>query len=143
MKILLILTTLFMTSLSFAEVNFGNNLQVGNLIPNAAVTATADGTAIDLKTWDGQIGIVCDVKNVAGTLPTLALKVQDSADNITFADVTGGAFTGITTVASVQKIVLNKDSLNRYIRIVDTIGGTGSPQYLVSVKAYGFLKYKN
>jgi hypothetical protein len=53
----------------------------------------------------------------------------------TYADVSGGAFTGLTTVASIQKNALNFDQLPRYLRVNYDIGGTVSPQYVVAVAA--------
>lgn len=118
--------------------NLGDVLQVLNLIPAAAVTADGDGTGVDLLTLSGEIAVIIDVSApVAGTSPTLDLKLQDSADNSTYGDVTGGAFTQVTDAASVQKLSFNKDELKRYVRIVKDIGGTDSPQYLVSVKGVG------
>lgn len=53
----------------------------------------------------------------------------------TYADVSGGAFTGLTTAASIQKKALNFDSLGRYLRINYVIGGTTSPAYTVAIAA--------
>lgn len=53
----------------------------------------------------------------------------------TYADVDGGAFTGLTTVASIQKKALNFDKLPRYLRVNYDIAGTDSPQYVVAVAA--------
>jgi hypothetical protein len=122
-------------------VNLGDQLQLLNLLPIAAVTATGNGTGVDLEEIDGEIAVMIDVANVAGTLPTMDLTLEDSADNITFGAVTGGAFTQVTTVASAQKISLNSDELKRYLRVVKTIGGTSTPQYLISVKAVGIKQY--
>lgn len=125
------------------DVNFGDHLQVLDLLPVADVVATGNGTGVDMQLYAGQIAIVLDSKNIAGTLPTMALKIQDSADNSTFADVSPSlAFAGLTTVASVQKIVANKDNLRRYIRVVKTIGGSSSPEYYLSLKVMANLKYQ-
>jgi hypothetical protein len=53
----------------------------------------------------------------------------------TYADVGGGAFTGLTTGTSVQKRNLNFDQLGRYLRMAYTIGGTVSPAYTITVAA--------
>lgn len=53
----------------------------------------------------------------------------------TYADVAGGAFTGLTTARSMQKIALNFDKINRYLRVTYVLGGTVTPAYAVSVAA--------
>lgn len=53
----------------------------------------------------------------------------------TYADVDGGAFTGLTTGASIQKKAINFDQLPRYLRVDYDIGGTVSPAYTVAVAA--------
>lgn len=55
----------------------------------------------------------------------------------TYADVSGGAFTGLTGAAqaSIQKVALNFDQAPRYLRINHDIGGTVSPSYTVAVAA--------
>jgi hypothetical protein len=55
----------------------------------------------------------------------------------TYADVSGGAFTGLTgaSQASIQKVALNFDQAPRYLRINYDIGGTVSPAYTVAVAA--------
>ncbi len=52
----------------------------------------------------------------------------------TYADV-GAAFTGLTTVASIQKVAVNFDAAPRYLRINYDIGGTSSPAYTVAIAA--------
>lgn len=53
----------------------------------------------------------------------------------TYADVAGGAFTGLTTGASIQKKAINFDQVPRYLRVNYDIGGTDSPDYTVAVAA--------
>lgn len=53
----------------------------------------------------------------------------------TYADVSGGAFTGLTTVAVMQKKALDFDKLPRYLRVNYDIGGTVSPEFVVAVAA--------
>ena len=129
--------------------NLGDALTQIAIAPVASVSSTSNATGVDLTgaptnstavntgntNYEGEIAFLLDAANTAGSTPTLAIKLQDSADNSTFADITGGAFTGLTTVASQQKIVLNKDNLRRYVRAAYTIGGTSSPAYNVSIQA--------
>ena len=55
----------------------------------------------------------------------------------TYADVSGGAFTGLTGAnqASIQKAALNFDRVPRYLRVNYDIGGTVAPAYTVAVAA--------
>jgi hypothetical protein len=55
----------------------------------------------------------------------------------TYADVAGGAFTGLTgaSQASIQKLALDFDKVPRYLRVNYDIGGTVSPAYTVAVAA--------
>lgn len=142
-KLFLIILTLFTANVFAAPgVNFADQISVLDILPIADVTATANGTAVDLQSYAGQIAIVADVHKVAGTNPTMDLSFEDSANNSSFAAISPAvAFTQVTTADSVQKIVVNKDSLRRYLRVVKTIGGTSSPEYYISVKAMAMKKY--
>lgn len=123
--------------------NLGDDLQVLNLIPVASVSATGNGTGVDLKDYEGELAIVLDCNNVDGTTPTMDVTLEHSADDSTYVAVSGGAFTQVTsTPASVQKISLVRNDLRRYLRAVKTLGGTSSPHFLVSVKGYGMKKYQ-
>lgn len=117
-----------------------DTLQLLNLFPTAARTATANGTGIDLNDYEGDVAIILDSAAGTGTTPTLDVKIQDSADNSTFADVSGATFTQLTTTAGREKIVINSNSTARYVRAVATIAGT-SPSFTFSVNAVGIKKY--
>lgn len=121
--------------------NLGDLLQTLNLIPIATVTSDGNGTGVDLQEYEGEIAVIASVSAGTGD-HTMDLKIQDSADNSTFADVTGGAFTQVTTVASQQKISLNSDELKRYIRVVKDIGGTSTPTFLVGVVGAAIKKVR-
>ena len=114
----------------------GAQLQTLALIPMADITASGNGTGIDITDYVGLAAVTLSAKNVAGTNPTLIVKLQDSADNSTFADISGAVFTTVTEAgtlaATLEKITVNLDSARRYIRAVKTIGGTSSPQFLLS-----------
>jgi len=71
-------------------------------------------------------GTVAHVNTDAHTIP---VSVR------TYADVDGGAFTGLTTAASIQKKSIDFDKLGRYLRVNYDIGGTSSPAYTVAIAA--------
>lgn len=99
-----------------------------------ANTAAATGSGVDLQDFEGPVVVTQDHGTSTGTLDG---KIQDSADNSSFADVSGLTFTQETTGAAIQKLVIDKKSVRRYIKYVGTVG-TG-PQ-VVSVSLLGVKK---
>jgi hypothetical protein len=103
---------------------------LGGLTPRTATT-TVIGTAVDLVSADGRCFAVQQVGTVSGTSPTLAGKVQESADGSTnWTDISGATFTTVSATDNVQAISF--DRTLRYVRYVGTIGGT-SPSFPVAV----------
>lgn len=119
-----------------SQQNFAGNATVVNILTpvSAANTAAATSSGVDLIDYDSLV-IITQHKG-AGT-GTLDGKIQDSADNSSFADVSGLTFTQETTGAGIQKLVINPKSVRRYIKYVGTIG-TG-PQ-IVGVSLAGVKK---
>lgn len=101
----------------------------------AARTSTANGTGVDLQ-GAADVLVVLNNGTTSGTSPTLDVKIQDSADNSTFADVTGLTFTQVTA-ALTNPVTLQVDprAVRRYIRAVATIGGT-TPSFACSVSVH-------
>jgi hypothetical protein len=121
--------------------NLGDQLQLVALLPAAVVTASGNGTGKDLQQLDGEIGVILDSAGGTGNADNrLNVKLQESDDNSTFSDITGGAFTQVAVTASQQKISLNKNELKRYVRAVKTVAGT-TPSFVVSVSIVGINKY--
>jgi hypothetical protein len=121
---------------AFAGVNWGSHATLLDPAPLKSVTATENGaTDLDLQQYSGQIIILMEAKNTAGSSPTLDVSFNDSADNSSFAAISPAlAFTQMTTGASAFKLVVNKDKLRRYLRVVKTVGGTNSPAWYATVK---------
>ena len=120
--------------------NTRRTLTVLSFAPNDVVTATGNETGVDLLDYEGDITLILDAE-AGGSGITYAVKVQDSADNSTFADVTDAAFTTTTAnTALVETLTVNSDEIKRYARAVITVaGGTGAGA--VSVTALGRKKY--
>ena len=55
----------------------------------------------------------------------------------TYADVGNGAFTGLTTGASQQRLAIRADTIGRWLRVNFDISGTSSPAYVVGLALYG------
>ena len=85
---------------------------------SCANTAAATGSGVDLKDYEGPVVIVQNHGTGTGTLDG---KIQDSADNSSFADVSGLAFTQSTTTADIQRMVVQSKQVRRYIKYVGTV----------------------
>lgn len=118
------------------------------LAPTASRNADLAGTSVDLQQYDGDVVLILDV--AASGTSTCTVKLQDSADDSSFADVTAVftrngtaqasgtvAFSQVSTSASKQTIVVNKDGLRRYVKAVSTEAGT----HVYSVNGVGVKKY--
>jgi hypothetical protein len=99
------------------------------LVPQTATT-TATGTGVDLLSGDGSCFALQLVGAVSGTSPTLAGKIQESADNSTWADVSGATFTTVSAANNYQAISFERTQ--RYLRYVGTVGGS-SPSFALGV----------
>ena len=71
----------------------------------------------------------------------IRIKVQDSDESGgTYGDLSGATFTQVTTSASVQTLEVNKDECKRFIKIVQTVGGS-SPVFVYGISLVGAKKY--
>lgn len=101
----------------------------------AAETADGNGTAVDrgasplTPTTRGAV-VAIHVTAYSG-LTSAAIKVQHSTDNSVWADLV--AFTSVTATGSERKLVATGTTVNRYLRVVTDVTGTGSVTFLVSV----------
>jgi len=126
--------------------NIAQALNAIDLIPMADITASGNGTGVDISSFVGEGKFLLAAKNVAGTTPTLDVKLQDSPDNVTFTDVSGGAFTQVTDAGTKAAVSLTLnvqlDALAKYVRAVKTIGGTNSPEFLVYCQGFGLKQVR-
>ena len=120
--------------------NLGTKTTLLSLSASDVVTATVNRTGVDLVDYEGDIMAILDAE-AGGASITYAVKIQDSADNSTFADVSGLAFTTTDANTALQETLkINSNEVRRYIRAVITVaGGTGAGA--VSVVALGSKKY--
>ncbi len=89
-----------------------------------STNANAAGVSVDLSSNVSNIvSAILVVGNAAGTSPTGDFKMQESTDGSSnWTDVTGGAFTQVTTSNQVQ--VIGFKPTKRYMRCTGTVGGT-------------------
>jgi hypothetical protein len=83
-------------------------------------TTATNGTAFDCGAVSTLFGGQAYLQVNAFTGTSVTVKLQDSADNATFADLTGAAFTA-ATARGAQRLVLNPTAtVRRYVRAVTT-----------------------
>ena len=118
-----------------------DKLQLFSCVSTAAVTSTATSATIDLKEYDGDVSLILTSAAGTGSSPTLDVKVQDSdASDGTYGDLSGAAFTQVTDSVSMQVITFKKDEAKRYIKIVQTVGGS-TPSFTFSINGLALNKY--
>ena len=113
-------------------------------------TAALDGTAVDMKNYEGDVCVILDVEN--GGTSTLNVKLQSSdTEGGSYEDITtvfsrGGtvqasgavAFAEVSTTASKQFLVFPKGAAKRWITAVSTVA-TSTHTY--SINAVAVAKY--
>src|SRR5947208_13799036 len=99
-----------------------NQALIGASVYPATVNDTNFGSGIDMIDADGRCFAIQIVGGVTGTTPSMAGKIQESADNTTWTDVTNAAFASVTAANNVQTVVF--DRTKRYLRHSRTGGAT-------------------
>jgi len=112
---------------SSLDVQADDGLHNGSVLINGAFTATAvQGSAQDNTTSTSNgLGAFLIATSVSGTSPTADVKIQHSADNSTWVDLV--TFTQVTAASSEIKEVEAGTTINRYLRVFNTIGGSSTP----------------
>lgn len=94
---------------------------------STGVTTDANAAGVSVDAGGAVTNIFTAIQIVGGLAgtgtPTLTSKVQESTDGSNnWTDVTGGAFTAVTTTSNVQAIPFKPTK--RYIRTTGTVAGT-------------------
>lgn len=101
------------------------NLKVIYLATSAALTATGNGSAVDVRAYSGEARLALSASATGGAGQTYSGKIQDSADGSTGWADTGVGFTQVTNSAASNEVIgVNVDRFRRFIRVVDTLAGT-------------------
>lgn len=97
-------------------------------------TAATNGTGID-TTASADFGAQAYLQAFAFTGTDVTVKIQDSADNSSFTDVAGMAFTQLTAGNTAERIATaNTATIRRYVRAVTvTTGGFSSLAFAVVI----------
>ena len=115
-------------------------VSVVKLAASATVTATGNGSAVDLQGFDGDLKLVLNASATGGAGQTLDVKVQHSANGTTGWADTGVAFAQVTNAAAAFEVLsANAEQFHRYIRVVDTMAGT-TPTVTRGVALVGRLR---
>lgn len=118
--------------------DFAHNVAISPIINAAAKNATTTSSAFDLSTVAEGEAVAVALVVGAWTDGTHTPKIQDSADNVTFADYTTAvsetsdgttltAGTGFTAISGTgqqnQTQVVNYSGGKRYIKVIVTVSG--------------------
>lgn len=82
-------------------------------------TAT-NGTGVDLTTVSTLFGWQAYLHVFAFTGTSVTVTLQDSADNVSFANLAGGAFTAATGITFQRLVGGRADTVRRYVRAITT-----------------------
>lgn len=83
-------------------------------------SATTPGTGFDQTVVSTAFGLQAQLQVFAFTGTSVTVKIQDSADNATFADVAGLTFTAATARTSERIATGATATIRRYLRVVTT-----------------------
>ena len=114
-----------------------SNATILSLLTNQALGSSANGTGRDIRQLKGDALAILDVGVSSGTTPSLIAKLQESDNNAAWSDVPGAVFATVTTAASLQSIVVRPGERKKYLRVVVTVDGGGSPSFPVACHLVG------
>jgi len=108
------------------------------LVAPTAITADGNGTAVDRGTSLGPGPVANTTGGATASLhvsaysgfSSVALKIQHSTDNSSWSDLV--SFTSVTAVGWQRIQVARGTQINRYVRAVTDVTGTGSITYLMA-----------
>jgi len=96
------------------------------------VDATANVTWLTTTVASGGNASVFGTGWVASATNNLNFETRD----LVFSDVTGGAFTTVTTAGSIEQLTIPIQNFGSHFRVHATITGTNTPAYIIGVAAY-------
>ncbi len=106
-----------------AAVGFGWALHPVATDTGTTTGATRDDAAATTAGWIAHLHILA----VTGSPTSWTVKLQDSADNSAWADVSGGGFTAVNVPAAQRLVSASGATLRRYVRYVATVVGGTAP----------------
>jgi hypothetical protein len=112
---------------------------------NAAVTATTNSVGVDISAMEGIVEVGVAVPLVSGTTPTLDITIQTSdvlgSGYVTAVktDGTNAVFAQMTVAAALQKVLLDSNSLKKFVRLSFVVSGT-TPSFALNANVRGANK---
>ena len=97
------------------------------LMAPAAITATTTAAAVDVSALHGLADVILNTGVTGGADEVADVKLTHCATSGgTYTDVANGAFAQVTYAggASCQTLVVDADSLKKYVKVVATLDGT-------------------
>lgn len=116
----------------------GYGLEWGELLTSGLqsfATGTVNGTAVDLGAVSTLFGAAAYLQVISVASGTATFTVQDSADNVTFAAITGLTFTGATGATTQRLQTAAGATIRRYVRV------EGSGVHGAAVVVVNFVRY--
>ncbi|MEB0287222.1 hypothetical protein QN355_11720 [Cryobacterium sp. 10S3] len=102
------------------------------LVTTGIQTISSFSGTTEVGTFNGVVAYL-NVTAASGTTPTLAVKLQDSPDKVTWYDIPGAAFTSMTTTGTQRISAIN---IGAYVRAAITITGT-TPSFTTNIQMVG------
>lgn len=110
--------------------DFKNRVLTVPAIYPASVADTNVSAVVDMIDGDDRCFALQIVGSVSGVAPTLAGKIQESADNAVWTDVLNASFAVVSVATNTQVLVFERTK--RYLRHNRTVTGT-APTFQICV----------
>ena len=123
------------------SIDINGEITVGEIAKPATITSTATSAGVDITSFEGKLKCTLNVGAVSGTSPVNTAKLQDSADDSTYADISGATYSAVSAANSIESIAVDTRSTDKYIRAVQTLTGT-SPSFASALYYAGQKKVR-
>ena len=116
-----------------------NNNTISVVRPAVAFAANANINGIDLRDYIGNVAVIFNVGQAwAGTSPTYDAYLRSgSSSDGTNASNLNISLTQVANTNSLQVLSVDTRTAGRYLNIVQTIGGSSSPNFAVGIQQVG------
>jgi len=125
-----------------ADYDLPGSVTFSVLTPSTTITGNTNTVNFDLAPYQGAVGVILNAgANTAGDANSkLQAAIYDSADNSSYAAVSGATFTNVTNANSYQVYDLDTRAVRRYMRVVMTVSGVNTV-YPVGLGIVGQKQY--
>jgi hypothetical protein len=125
-----------------ADYDLPGSVTFSVLAPSTTISSNTNSINFDLSPYQGCVGVILNAgANTAGDANSkLVAAIYDSADNSTYAAISGATFTNVTNANSFQVYDLDTRAARRYIRVVTTVLGVNTV-YPIGMSIVGQKQY--